>query len=333
MLLPGYLRFYAGARRWIRQRLTAGEMFDFAFQPVPVALRFPSPVAGLGIPFIVGPLGGSLPTPPGFTAEDNAPWYIQLRRVDGLRLRHDPLLRRTYQEAECVIGIAPYVRDLLSHLALKRFEVMFDVGIEKLAEPVDRSTREGKEVKILFVGRIIRTKGVRDAIKALGIVRDLPVVFDIVGDGFDRQECEALTVELELTEKVRFHGWIARDEVNEFYRNADIFLFPSFREPGGAVILEAMSYGLPLIVSNIGGPGFAVDDSSGIRLNTSAPEKYVADIAAALTRLVEDWEARLALGQGARCRVAEIALWENRVKRLDEILTDIIRNLHASRDS
>lgn len=327
MLLPGYIRFYIGARRWIRQRLAEGERFDVAFQPVPVALRYPSPVAGLGIPFVVGPLGGSLPTPPGFSTEDKAPWYMQLRRLDGLRLQYDRRLRETYQGAECVFGIAPYVEDVLSsHVRLKRFEVMFDVGIEALPEPVNRAIRKRHAIRVLFVGRVVRTKGVRDAIRALGMAKELPVVFDIVGDGFDRQACETLAAELGLTDKVRFHGWIPRDRVNDFYRDADIFLFPSFREPGGAAVLEAMSYGLPLIVSSIGGPGYAVDDSAGIRLRTSDPERYAADIATALTKLVTDRDIRLTLGEGARQRVAELALWENRINRVDALLNDIVRN-------
>jgi len=49
MLKPGYLPFYIRARRWIRQALARGERFDIAHQPVPVAMRYPCPAAGLGI--------------------------------------------------------------------------------------------------------------------------------------------------------------------------------------------------------------------------------------------------------------------------------------------
>lgn len=325
LLKPGYFPFYISSRRWIRDRLANGESFDIAYQPVPVAMRYPSPMVGLGIPFVIGPIGGSLPSPPGFDAgEDSAPWYVGLRRLDRLRIRHDPLLRRTYEQASCVIGIAPYVREFLAGIALRRFEIMSETGIESLPLPLDRAGRSDSLVRLLFVGRLIRTKGARDAIQALGIVRDLPVALDIVGDGFDRAQCEALTAELELTERVQFHGQVGRSRVEEFYRAADIFLFPSYREPGGNVVFEAMAHGLPLIVSDIGGPGAVVDDSSGIRLHPESPEQYAAEIAAALTRLVRERETRLALGAGARRRVAEIALWDNKVTRLEEIFANVL---------
>ena len=330
MLKPAYIPYYLRARRWIRERLAAGERFDVAFQPFPVAIRYPSPAAGLGIPFIIGPVGGSLPSPPAFGGdEDTAPWYVGLRRMDTLRLRHDRLLRDTYEQASCVIGIAPYVRDALAGMKLRRFEVMSDTGIDALPEQVDRDDRDDAEIRMLFVGRVIRTKGVRDAIRALGIARDLPAVLDVVGDGFDRAACESLTTELGLTGRVRFHGRVNRSKVDDFYRAADIFVFPSYREPGGTVVHEAMSYGLPLIVSNTGGPGTAVDDTSGICVHPRSPDQYAADIAVAMTRMVRDRQARLALGAGARRRVAEIALWDNKVRQWEDICAGIMAD-HAS---
>lgn len=325
-LKPGYVPFYARARRWTRQFLASGGHFDLAFQPVPVAMRYPSPVAGLGIPYILGPLGGSLPSPAGFAAgEDTAPWYVGLRNLDRLRIRRDPLLRRTFEQASCVLGIAPYVQDFLAGIRLQRFEAMSDAGIESMPKPVDRSARHG-DVRLLFVGRLVRTKGARDAIRALGLARDLPAVIDIVGDGFDRVECEALTAELGLVDRVRFHGHLPRHQIDAFYRSADVFLFPSYREPGGIVIFEAMSYGLPLIVGDVGGPGESVDDKSGIRIHPESPDQYARSIAAAITRLVSERALRLTLGEGARRRVSEIGLWDSKVERLEAICADILQS-------
>ena len=318
---PSTSRLAAGYRtQWARASTSISPTSRF---PWPCGTR--RPAAGLGIPLVIGPVGGSLPTPAGFGAEeDTAPWYVGLRRLDSLRMRRDPLLRRTYEQASCVLGIAPYVRDFLSGLSLRHFEVMSETGIDALPPPVDRRGRAGQEVRLLFVGRLIRTKGARDAIRALAIVRDLPVELDIVGDGFDRAECEALTDRLGLRDRVHFHGKVARSQVDNFYRAADIFLFPSFREPGGNVAFEAMGYGLPLIVSDNGGPGAAVDDSCGIRLSAQSPERYAADIAAAIARLAMDRDLRLALGDGARERVADIALWDSKVSHLEAIWKSVL---------
>jgi glycosyltransferase involved in cell wall biosynthesis len=325
MMKPGYLPFYLRARRWIREALARGERFDLAHQPVPVAMRYPCPAAGLGIPFVMGPVGGSLQSPPAFAAEEGtAPWYVGLRRVDSLRIQHDRPLRRTYEQASCVLGIAPYVKDFLSGIPLTRFEVMSETGIDELAAPVDRTGRRGDPIRLLFVGRLVRTKGARDAIRALGLLGGPPAVLDVVGDGPDRAACEALTAELGLADQVRFHGRRPREQVADCYRAADIFVFPSYREPGGNVVFEAMAHGLPLIVSDIGGPGNAVDESCGIRLHPVSPGEYARDLAAAVSQLATDPGLRRSLGAGARRRVAEVALWDSKVRQLEAVYADVL---------
>ncbi|MCK1619034.1 glycosyltransferase [Bradyrhizobium sp. 159] len=326
MLKPGYLPFYFKARRWIRSALANGERFDLAYQPVPVAMRYPSPLVGLGIPYIVGPVGGSLESPEAFDGDDTAPWYIGLRNLDRLRLRRDPLLRATYEEASCVIGIAPYVSDILANNRLRRFEVMSETGIENLPEPINRFDRSGP-VRLLYVGRMIRTKGARDAVRAMSLLRDLDIVLDVVGDGVDRAACEALASDLNVASRVVFHGRLPRQEVDKFYRAADIFVFPSYREPGGNVAFEAMGFGLPVIVSNRGGPGSAADETCGICLQPLSPEQYARDIAGAIRRLVEDRELRLALGRGGRRRVADIALWDRKIDHLAALFANVIGDM------
>lgn len=324
LLKPGYAPFYLRARRWIRDALACGEQFDIAHQMAPGAMRYPSPLAGMRIPFIMGPVGGGLDSPPGFRREErDVPWYVRLRETDRVRLRWDPLLRRTYEDAGCVVGIAPYARQRLAGVAIRRFEVMSNTGIEALADPVDRTGRTGP-VRLLFAGRLIRTKGVQDAIRALALARDLPVRLDVVGDGPDGAACRALAAGLGLDGQVRFHGWLPRTEVDQFYRSADVFLFPSYREPGGNVVVEAMSHGLPAIVSSRGGPANMVDEASGLQVGPVSPEQYARDLAAAIALLVKDPALRWQMGDAARLRVAGIGLWDDRVRRMESIFNTVL---------
>jgi glycosyltransferase involved in cell wall biosynthesis len=326
LMKPAYLVFHRRARRWIRAAQSRGEVFDMGHQPVPVGMRYPSPLTGTGIPFVLGPVGGSLDTPPELRSGDTAPWYVSMRRLDALRIRHDPFLRRTYETATCVLGIADYVRDFLAPVRLRRFEVMSETGLEVLPDPVDRGGRTGP-VRLLFVGRLIRTKGLRDAIAALHQVRDTGAVLDVVGDGFDRAACEQEAARLELTDRVRFHGAQPRDRVEDFYRAADVFVYPSFREPGGNVPFEAMGHGLPLIVCDRGGPASAVDDTCAVRVPVGAPDAYARDIGAAIRRLVEDAELRLKMGEAARERVAATALWEGKARSITALYRELLEEL------
>jgi glycosyltransferase involved in cell wall biosynthesis len=324
LLQPGYLPFYISARRWIKERLEAGEPFDVAHQVVPVAMRYPCPAAGFGIPLVVGPVGGSLESPPGFVDEEGAtPWWQKLRALDAWRIRHDPLLRRTFESAACVIGVAPYVQEFLSPLHLRRMEIMSETAVHQVPEPIDRTGRS-VPVRLLHVGRIVRTKGLRDTIRALDLVRDLDLVLDVVGDGNDREACEKLAAELGVSDRVAFHGKLPRDAVDEFYQRADIFVFPSYREPGGNVSLEAMAFGLPLVVCRRGGPGANVDDNCAISLESESPDQLARDCASAIRTLTENTTLRWAMGDAARTLAATSHLWSSRLSRMQEIYEEII---------
>lgn len=325
LLQPGYLPFYLRSRRWIRQRLKDGELFDVAHQVVPVAMRYPSPAAELGIPLVIGPVGGSLDSPPGFVEEEGAtPWWQRLRRLDSWRLRHDRLLRRTFESAACVVGVAPYVREFLAPVRLRRYETMSETAVHEVRPPVDRADRKSP-VRLLFVGRIVRTKGLRDAIRALDRIRDLDVVLDVVGDGNDRPACESLAAELAVSDRVVFHGKLPREAVDSFYEQADIFVFPSYREPGGNVSLEAMAFGLPLVVCLRGGPGANADDSCAIRLESESPDQLARDCAAAVRTLVEDRGLRLTMGLAARELAVSTHLWSHRLSRMEQLYAELSR--------
>lgn len=319
---PGYFHYYRLSRRWIRAAIASGECFDFAHQPVPVAMRYPSPLAGLGIPFVVGPVGGSMDSPPGFGGQDTAPWYTELRRIDRWRLKRDPFLRRSYADASVVLGIAPYVAESLAGVGVSDFRVMSETGVDELpvriADKSDHST-----VKLLFVGRLIRTKGARDIIQAMAGVDDLPVTLDVVGDGFDRRACEELALEVGVSERVHFHGSCSRLDVEEFYREADVFVFPSYREPGGNVPFEAMSHGLPMIVSDRGGPGYVVADDCGIKLTPTDPVQLAADLSMAIRKLATNADLRTKMGEAARRRVIEIGTWDQRMVQIDQVYDEI----------
>jgi len=329
LLKPGYGPFYRGARRWIRAAQARGERFDVIHQLLPVAMRYPSPATGLGIPYLIGPVGGSLENPPGFE-DDTAPWFMGLRGLDRLRMQRDPLLRRSYERADCVLGIAPYVEEYLEGLDLRRLEIMSETGLVDLPTPGEPRA-SGGTVRLLYVGRLVRSKGLRDAIRAMSrLTSSAPVVLDVVGEGFDQEACQALVAELALEDQVTFHGWQPRERVEGFYRQADVFVFPSYREPGGNVTFEAMGYELPLIVTDLGGPGNVVDDSCGIRVHPTGPEQFANDLAAAISRLVDDPELRARLGAAARRRVGEIAVWDRKVELLEALWDDMLGPAHSA---
>lgn len=329
MLKPGYIGFYRRARRWIRRALADGERFDLAHQVSPLALRYACPAIGLGMPTIIGPVGGSLDTPAEFAGEfGTEPWYVKLRGLDRWRLKHDRRLHATYSDASVVIGVAPYVREILASVGIipNRFEVMNETGVVELPDEVHRSPIKGRELRLLYVGRLVRSKGVRDAVRAIAQLDDsLPIRFDVVGDGQDRAACEAEANQLNLGDRVVFHGRIPREQCDGFYQQADVFLFPSIREPSGNVVLEALSHGLPVIAADRGGPGYVVDKSCGVKVPVTTPKRFADDLAGVIKRFAAEPALASSLGAGARRRVEMLALWDRKVDWLIGLYDEICR--------
>ncbi len=315
MLKPAWPVFAAHVRRWIARALARGEPFDIAHQLMPQAARYPSPLRHFDIPYVIGPLGGALDTPAAFRAEAaSAPLFTRLRALDAWRFRHDPWLRASYARAACVLGVAPYVRTVLADIPLRRFEPVLELGIDDLPPPV---TRPDRPLRLLHVGRGVRTKGLRDAVRALAHLADRPgITLTSAGAGEEITLCAAEAQALGVAHRVTFHGRIPRDHVEALYASQDVFVFPSFREPAGGVLYEAMRHGLPVITAARGGPDFIVDDSCGLRLPVTTPDAFALAIAGAVRRLDEDPALRTRLGRSARDKVAAEGLWPAKAARL-----------------
>lgn len=322
---PGYPWFYRRARRWIKAALRRGETFDLVHQINPLALRYPSPARGLGLPYLIGPLAGSLPTPPGFREEiRERAWFRRLRGLDRLRIRHDPWLRSTYSGAAAILGVAPYVREFLAPCRPRRFELMAETGVEEVADEPLPARRPDEPLRLLFVGRVIRTKGILDGIRAVArVVPRIDVRLDVLGTGDLLEECRAEAARLGITERVCFHGRVDHATVFAWYRRAHAFLFPSFREPSGNVVFEAMSRGLPLITCDAGGPGHVVDESCGYRVPPADPDSYAAALAERITTAYENPAELARLSAGALRRMREVALWPNKIRTLLDLYAEL----------
>ncbi len=328
--------FFSQVRRRIRFELARGTRWDVAHQVLPQAMRYASPLRDLGIPYVVGPLGGSLETPPGFQGEVRETGFAaRARKFDRWRLRHDRALRRGYEGAELILGVAPYVAETLREtgVAVRRFEPILERGHEGRFPEVTRTSGPG-EAHLLHVGRGVRTKGLRDVVRALAELRDLPGVrLTSAGDGPEialvRTEAETLGV----ADQVRFLGQVPRQQVDVLYAAADIFAFPSFREPMGGVFFEAMEWGLPVIAAARGGPDFILDDTCAIRLQAETPAQFAHDIAQAIRALALDPERRRRMGAAAVERLKSVGGWSERAARLEALYREILTTADPSRQS
>ncbi len=171
---------------------------------------------------------------------------------------------------------------------------------------------------VLFVGQIIRGKGVDVLLRALAKVR-VPFYADIIGEGNHRPYCERLCSALGLSDRVTFHGFMGRKEVDQFYNQASLLAVSSvWPEPFGLVGREAMAHSLPIVAFDVGGiREWLFDGENGFLV----PWKDEEAMAAQIEELLQDRE--LARRMGARGR--ELMSQQQEASRLDCALEQLLQ--------
>lgn len=134
-----------------------------------------------------------------------------------------------------------------------------------------RKITVGRELKkILFVGRVCREKGMYELVDA---AKKLPnIEFHIVGP-----DENGVIKDLELT-NIIYHGEVKHEELGTFYGSMDLFLLPSYTEGFPIAVLEAMSFGLPIVATNVGSISEMIGAEGGILINKQSSAEIVSAI-------------------------------------------------------
>lgn len=330
-LLPSYLPFSLFSLRRARAAMRQ-ERFDLVHQITPAALRFPSGMAALGLPFILGPVGGGVDLPKAFAGEvDDEPVYFRLRCLDRLRMRVDPTLVYTLSKASRILVQGEYAVDMLPARVRDRCEVMLGAGLDELPR-LEPSQSNPDELRVLYVGRVVATKGLRYVLRALGRLKGrVNWRLTVVGDGPDMDTVNRIAGEIEAGDRVTFVGRVPHEEVGQYYAKADVFAFPSLKEAGGNVVLEAMSYGVPAIVCDHGGPATTVTPDCGFKIKPESTECLISGIATALEACAASSDLRRRMGAAARARVAAEYLWDTKGQRMLWIYNEVLAEAEERR--
>jgi glycosyltransferase involved in cell wall biosynthesis len=178
----------------------------------------------------------------------------------------------------------------------------------------------------LAVGRLVPEKGMHHAIRALAEL-DASSLLVIVGDGMERHRLEQLARELGVGERVMFTGAQPRHQVARYMNAADVFLFPTERNEAAPLVLpQALSSGLPVIASRIGGITEVIDKpgTNGLLIKPGDVDGLVR----AMSMLASDTGLRDRLGHGGRRR----ALAEYTIERMTERTLGVYRIAQARVD-
>ena len=170
------------------------------------------------------------------------------------------------------------------------------------APPQNGTPVQREDDLIVFVGQLVRAKGVDILLRAMKLI-ERPCRLQILGTGKQEQEWRELSDALGLQDRVEFLGHVPHEELPQYYKRAACVVAPSrWPEPFGMVGPEAMSYGAPVVSSNVGGPTeWLLDGETGYQVPTNDPQA----LADALERTLDDPVRGAAMGEAGRRRYFE----------------------------
>ncbi len=191
-----------------------------------------------------------------------------------------------------------------------------------------RKERRTESPLVLYTGRFVERKGVRELLAAIpAVLEQAPSTRFVLAGGHRHSsgaEMEHWWLPPSLQQyrsQIHFTGWLTPAQLAAWYAAADVLVVPSWYEPFGMVILEGMLYGLPIIAAKVGGPEEIIEhERTGIHF----PPKDVDALSKSITRLATDSDLRKRLGIAAAREVRRNWLWSHAVKKMQAVYREAI---------
>jgi glycosyltransferase involved in cell wall biosynthesis len=313
-----YLAFEREVWRKFRGDLKSGH-FDLVHRITPMSPTLPSPMAKWSPqPFVVGPLNGGLKWPSGFTAElvREREYLTYIRAAYRLLPYRQAMQRR----AAAILAAFDHTIDDLKLTDTSRVFNVPEVGFdpELFSSPPQRQ-RSGR-ITFLFVGRLVPYKCADVAVAAFAAEPKLRQhQLRVVGDGPERPRLAQMISENHHESCVELVGQVKQSEVGEEMRRADVFVFPSIRELGAGVVVEAMASAMACIVANYGAPGALIGNDRGIRIPLGSKEEMIRNFGQALAKTAESRTIITELGQSAHQYAMTHLTWDAKAREILEI--------------
>ena len=296
--------------------------FDVVCRLIPLSPTAPSLLAKrcarAGVPFVLGPLNGGVPWPRAFNSarhQENE-WLSYLRGFYKLI----PGYRATRLFASAIIVGSRATLALEPKRYHHKCVYIPENGFEPSRFTMRRTHTSKLPLRVVFVGRLVPYKGADMLLEAcVPLIRSGKLALTIIGEGPQRAQLEDRIRALELTAGVTLTGWISHQQLQLELVKQDVFAFPSIREFGGAVVLEAMALGLVPAVVDYGGPGELVTPDTGFLIPMGSRTQIITRFHALLEGLVSQPDLIDARSTLAYARARLLFSWDAKAAQMLEV--------------
>jgi glycosyltransferase involved in cell wall biosynthesis len=307
----------AAGCRLLRRRNKQRASWDVVHAVTPVSPIASTRLYRLGLPLIVGPWNGGLPSPAKFPEimEQDSGWLYPIRNLG----RVVDFLLGGSRRAAAILSATTATRNSLPVASRSRCINMIENGVD-----LDRFSAtewpftpglEGP-LRILFVGRLVPFKGIPMLLEAVRrFSQESPVEVRILGDGPMQNEWQRQAAAMGLADCVQFCGGVPLSQVPANLQWCHVFCLPSVRESGGAVLLEAMAAGRPVVAIRYGGPAELVDDAVGRAIPPDGKDVVITALLEAFRDVIRRPNHWRNCGREGRRRAEASFSWESKMDR------------------
>ena len=247
--------------------------FDFIHHVTFVSLRYPSFLCLYKIPFIFGPISGGDIIPNNlrkkFTLFEKIKEF--LRDLSNYYIKISPLMNLTFLKSKKIFVNSEATKKIIPSKYHYKTELMLAIGNSNTVKTNLNFNKDKKKFNICFAGNLLNLKGISLAIETFNELKKINsnIFLTVAGSGPLEFELKRKAEYYNIDQSILWLGQINRNELFELFKKSDLLLMPTLRDSGGFVILEAMSFGLPVATLDLGGPGIIVDNDCGIKIDVT----------------------------------------------------------------
>ena len=292
--------------------------YDLVHRVTPLSPTQVSPLAKkcakIGVPFVVGPLNGGVPWPREFDAarRQEKEWLSYLRGAYKAMPGRGAMLKT----ANAIIAGSHYTASEIPQSHRDKVVWLPENAIDptKFAKP---NTAAPGPLRACFIGRLVPYKGPDMLIEAAApLLRDGRMTLDVIGDGPVMPQLQEMSKDLD---GVTLHGWLEHSQVQDVASACSVLSFPSVREFGGGVVLEAMALGLAPLIVDYAGPAELLTSDTGFTVPWGDRAQIIAGFRAELERLAAAPDLVRTTGKTARARVDQDFTWSAKAEQVAQV--------------
>ena len=290
----GDWRFYKYYREWqwktylMAKEICSKEKIDILHQLNMIGFREPGYLWKLsqetGIKFVWGPIGGLKQFPLQYAEGGGLKlrFFMWLKNMINIwQLKYDKRVDAAMKQASLLISSIPDSYNAIQKYKGLESVIIPETGCFDVTMNHGASNRFlGDKLQMIWVGKFDFRKRLDIALKAVAKCKNTNIQLSIYGKGTEVQieSYQRMAVDLGIDKQIVWMGAQPNDVIKKAMAESDLFLFTSVSEDTSTVVLEAISYSLPVVCFDVCGMAYVIDESVGMKMQLTNPKQSVCDI-------------------------------------------------------